>query len=149
VLYWLKTVNTVFSVPRIIAVTGLSLAKMERGQTKSRQPTTVAGLTTIDEFFHANQSRWAISQKNLSRAFSLGRGFLRLNTASCCRSARFSTGRVRRVQNRRAKVGRVPVDQNAAITLAPCRRQISGVFTPDSCLQCSDSGVRWFLRARK
>jgi RHS repeat-associated protein len=57
-----------------------------------------------NEFFHAGQSRWAITQENLSRAFSLGRGCLRLNTVSCCRRARFSSRRPRREQNRRAIV---------------------------------------------
>jgi hypothetical protein len=37
------------------------------------QPTTVSGVTTINEFFHADQSRWAVTQNNLSRTLSLGR----------------------------------------------------------------------------
>jgi hypothetical protein len=42
----------------------------------------------------------ARTQNNLSRAFSLGLGRWRLKTTSCCRSARFSSRRVLREQNR-------------------------------------------------
>ena len=47
------------------------------------QPTTVSGATTIKEFFHSDQTRWTVTQNNLSSRFSLGLGCRRLKTASC------------------------------------------------------------------
>jgi hypothetical protein len=67
-------------------------------------PTTVSGMTTISAFFHSDQSRGAVIQNNLSRTFSLGPRCRRLNTASCCRRARFSSRRLRREQGKRAIV---------------------------------------------
>jgi hypothetical protein len=53
-----------------------------------------------------DQSRCAITQKNLSKTFNLDLGCRRLKTASCCRRARFSGKGLRREQNKREIVPR-------------------------------------------
>ena len=62
---------------------------------------TVSGLTRMRGCFHADQRRRARSQKILSTAVRLGRGCFRFNTASCCRSTRFSMRRFRRERKER------------------------------------------------
>ena len=72
----------------------------------SRKParchrTTVSGVTTMSDPFHPDQNRRAVTQKSLSRRPSFGRACRRFSTASCCRSARFSRARSRRLRRRR------------------------------------------------
>ena len=52
------------------------------------------GVTTTRACFQADQKRRASTQKSLSRGLRLGRGCLRLSTASCFRSAKFSSRRL-------------------------------------------------------
>lgn len=59
------------------------------------QRTTVSGVTTIRERFHADQYRRATTQKSLSNGPSLGLGCLRFSAVSCCCRARFSRSRSR------------------------------------------------------
>jgi hypothetical protein len=55
----------------------------------------------MSAFFQPAQSRRAATQKSLSEAANLGLPFFDLNTASCCRRARFSSSRSRREYSRR------------------------------------------------
>jgi hypothetical protein len=64
---------------------------------------TVSGLTRMRGCFHEDQRRRARSQKILSTAERLGRGCFRFNTASCCRSTRFSMIRSRRERKERTR----------------------------------------------
>ncbi len=66
------------------------------------QRTTVSGVTTRRDCFQADQNLRASTQKSLSRGLSLGLGFLRFRTVSCCRSARFSRSRLWRERKKRA-----------------------------------------------
>lgn len=65
------------------------------------QRTTVSGVTAMRDCSHPDQNRRTATQKSLSSRFSLGRGCRRFRTASCCRSARFSRTRFRRLRKRR------------------------------------------------
>jgi len=51
------------------------------------QDTTVSGLTSMSASAQPKYSRGNTVQKSRSMCSSLGRGFFRLNTASCCRRA--------------------------------------------------------------
>src|SRR5712692_4880856 len=57
------------------------------------QRTTVSGFTKTSTSDHRNQSRRRASQNSRSAATMRGRRPFRANTASCCRSARFSSKR--------------------------------------------------------
>ncbi len=64
--------------------------------------TTVSGVTIMRFCFQPDQIRRATTQKSLSKRPRIGRGRRRFNTVSCCRSARFSRTRCRRLPNRPA-----------------------------------------------
>src|SRR5207249_10998320 len=55
------------------------------------QPTTVSGPTICSEFRQLFQSLDSTTQNIRSIAVSCGRGWRAFHTASCCRSARFSS----------------------------------------------------------
>jgi hypothetical protein len=54
------------------------------------QPMTVSGFTMTRTSAQRDQKQWRVVQKSRSREFSIGRGRLRLSTATCCRRARTS-----------------------------------------------------------
>jgi|HubBroStandDraft_4_1064222.scaffolds.fasta_scaffold99547_1 hypothetical protein len=60
---------------------------------------TVSGVTIMRFCFQPDQIRRATTQKSLSRRPRIGRGRRRFSTVSCCRSARFSRTRCRRLRN--------------------------------------------------
>src|ERR1700756_602691 len=66
------------------------------------QRTTVSGVTTRRDFFHSDQNRHASIQKSLSKGKSVGLSCLRFSTASCWRSAKFSSSSLRRERKQRA-----------------------------------------------
>ena len=77
------------------------------------QRTTVSGVTARRDRCHADQNRRMATQKSLSSRSSLGCGCRRFRTASCLRSARFSSKRLRRARKRRTSVPRHrPVNRN-------------------------------------
>lgn len=63
--------------------------------------TTVSGWTTTKAFRHPAQRDRNRIQSNRSELVNWGRGLRRARTASCCRRARFSKSRSRRVRNER------------------------------------------------
>ena len=68
--------------------------------------TTVSGQTRMRDWFQPDQTCRATTQNSLSNRLSLGLRCRRLNTTSCCRNARFSRTRLRRVEKRRVMVPR-------------------------------------------
>ena len=69
------------------------------------QRTTVSGVTTMIDCFHCDHSRLIATQKSLSNRLRAGRGRRRFSTVNCCRSAKFSKMRSRRLRKiRRSKV---------------------------------------------
>jgi len=66
--------------------------------------TTVSGVTTRSACFHPDQHRRMSSQKSLSNKYNFGRGWCRLSTTSCWRSARFSRRRLGCERKRRRNV---------------------------------------------
>lgn len=64
--------------------------------------TTVSGVTTMRVCFQPDQTRRATTQKSLSKRPKIGHARCRFSTVSCCRSARFSRTRCRRLRNTRA-----------------------------------------------
>src|SRR5215469_6078384 len=66
--------------------------------------TTVSGVTTRSACFQPDQHRRMSSQKSLSNKYNFGRGWCRLSTTSCWRSARFSRRRLGCERKRRRNV---------------------------------------------
>ena len=65
--------------------------------------------------FQSDQNLCASTQKSLSNAASRGLGCLRFRTASCCRRARFSSKRLRRVwKKRQIEASKSPMACNMA-----------------------------------
>jgi hypothetical protein len=67
------------------------------------QRTTVSGVSTMRACFQPNQNRRTSTHNSLSSEPSLGRGCRRFRMPSCCRRARFSRTRFRRLRNARKK----------------------------------------------
>ncbi len=115
------------------------------------QPTTVSGRTNCSEFRQLFQNLDSTTQKIRSIAVSRGRGWRAFHTASCCRSARFSSANSRcvRTVDRRVLM-RIPshlimtgqiADQSAK------RKTIAtdDLFRKDIWLPSSDSTVHRLL----
>src|ERR1019366_9431950 len=81
----------------------------------------VSELTRIRDCFHRGQYFRARTQKSLSNAVKRGRGCLRLKTTSCCRSARFSSQRLRREPKRRINEVR---PSSTVCNIATCYRRL-------------------------
>jgi hypothetical protein len=90
----LRPPPTRFRTPQSMAQYSLNPARCQR--------TTVSGWTRKSASFHCDQSRRTTTQNSLSSGPSLGLGFLRFKTASCCRRVRFSSNRLRRSRKMRS-----------------------------------------------
>jgi len=90
----LRPPPTRFRTPQSMAQYSLNPARCQR--------TAVSGWTRKSASFHCDQSRRTTTQNSLSSGPSLGLGFLRFKTASCCRRVRFSSNRLRRSRKMRS-----------------------------------------------
>src|SRR5579864_7298668 len=81
---------------------------------------TVSGLTMTRTSVQRDQQRRSVVQKRRSREFNLGRGRLRLSTATCCRRAgtsRAVSPRLRKKTRTTARMERMTSVTNSPVTL--------------------------------
>jgi hypothetical protein len=98
---------------------GLDFRAQKRANPRRCQATTVAGLTITSVSAHRDQARDRAAQKARSRGHSRGRGVARYRTASCCRSARFSSTKV--VLGRNAEKSAPTIAFTSASMCGACR----------------------------
>ena len=94
--------RTSFDVCRLpTCVLALEISRQYKRKPARCHRTTVLGVITMSDCFHPDQNVRTKTQKNLSNIPSRGLVRFRFQTASCCRRARFSRNRLRRVRKRR------------------------------------------------